>query len=78
MGPFRIRLYRLLAVSFSLKIRPVLISQPARLQTTKLCYNKRLGPDFFFSGLRPRLSQLACLGISCSNFLEKNKRLLAV
>ena len=39
--------------------------------------------QFFFSGLRPRLSRLAasllaCLGFSCSNFAKKNKRLLAV
>ena len=31
-----------------------------------------------FSGLHRRLSQLACLGFSCSNFAKKNKRLLAV
>ena len=42
------------------------LSQPARPQTTT------------FSGLRPRLSRLACLGFSCSNFAKKNKRLLAV
>ena len=63
------------------------LSLPALLQTTTLCYNKGFGlfgPDdkrrslIFFSGLRPRLLWLACLGFACSNLKKKNKRLFSM
>ena len=48
--------------AFSLKIRPVLISSSAIAN----------------HDTRQAASPLACLGLACSNFAKKNKRLLAV
>ena len=66
---------------FSLKIRLVLVSSSAIANHDVII---AITVFFFsFSGLRPPFSRLAasplaCLGLACSNFAKKNKRLLAV